>query len=459
MSEYAREHDGVIILRFDDTDPQVKPPLYDPGGAGVCGEAGRGIDGYAWIEEDFQWLGGRAPTRVIKASDRIGVYYEHAMQLIAKGGAYVCDCDPEQWREMKNRGEACPCRSHDPDRVGSRFLRMTGELPSGQQPDGALFQAGQAVLRVKTDIQHKDPALRDWAAFRVVSDDAVHPRAAAGEIPGYRCWPLLDFESAVEDHLQGVTHIIRGKDLMDSTRKQQFLYQHMGWDYPQTMYWGRVSVHEFGKFSTSMMRQGIEAGTFEGWDDVRLPTLRALRRRGFDGAALRAFWIGLGVSEKDIAVSMENIEAEDGKAIDGDTERRFFVPDPVEIHVDGIEGRTAKPLVHPSHPERGHRTIHATARVVVPGAEVCDAFRLKDLGNVRKDGDGYVFTGEDLDRALPILQWLPADAPRFTVLRPDGVDVERIEGRIEGIAGLQRVQCERFGFIAIEGEQGLWLHD
>ena len=83
----------------------------------------------------------------------------------------------------------------------------------------------------------------------------------------YKVWPLLDFQSAIEDHLQGVTHIVRGKDLMDSTRKQTLLYNHFGWKYPEPLYWGRVKVHEFGGFSTSGMKADIADGKFEGWDD------------------------------------------------------------------------------------------------------------------------------------------------------------------------------------------------
>ena len=121
----------------------------------------------------------------------------------------------------------------------------------------------------------------------------------------YRVWPLLDFQSAIEDHEQGVTHIVRGKDLMDSTRKQSLLYDHLGWKYPETLYWGRVKVHEFGGFSTSSMRASIEAGEREGWRDLRLPTIQSLKRRGFDSQTLREFWIELGVTQKDISVSMQ----------------------------------------------------------------------------------------------------------------------------------------------------------
>lgn len=454
MSQYADEWDGEVVLRFDDTDPQVKPPLYDPE---------HGVDAYAMIAEDWEWLAGRPADCIVKASDRIDFYHEQARALIERDGAYVCTCDAEAWRDMKNQGHPCPHRDIPAADHLDAFTKMV---------DGAYGQ-GEAVLRVKTDIQHKDPALRDWTAFRIVRDDAIHPREATGEIDHHTCWPLLDFESAVEDHAQGVTHIIRGKDLMDSTRKQAFLYEHMGWDYPETMYWGRVSVHEFGKFSTSAIRQGIADGTYEGWDDPRLPTLRALQRRGYTASAVKAFWIGLGLTEKDMAISLQNMDAEDGKAIDDAASRFFFVPDPHEVTVSGMGGRIAKPLVHPSHEDRGTRTIAATDRIVIPGDEAdAPSVRLKDLGNIVMAGGTSFFAGEEMDRRLPIIQWLPHDAPAFAVLKPEFLtddspdDAEptlrEVVGQIEP-AALEHVgsvvQFERFGFVKLEtAERGVWLH-
>ena len=146
----------------------------------------------------------------------------------------------------------------------------------------------------------KNPALRDWPAARIQTNP--HPRVG----DKWRVWPLLDFQSAIEDYLQGVTHIIRGKDLMDSTRKQTLLYQHFGWDYPETIYWGRVKVHEFGAFSTSQMKKDIAEEIYDGWDDPRLPTLSALSRRGIKPESLSAFWIELGLTQKDISVPLVN---------------------------------------------------------------------------------------------------------------------------------------------------------
>jgi glutamyl-tRNA synthetase len=468
LAEYQRLYDAELILRFDDTDPQVKPPLMDKA---------RGWDGYDMIRSDFEWLVGRKPSREVTASDRIGIYQDWARKLIEKGGAYVCTCDADDFRAKKARGIACPHRDNLPRVNGSAFEAMV---------EGHT-QKGGAVLRVKTDIQHKDPALRDWTAFRVVAKDAVHPREALGQIPRHHAWPLLDFESAIEDHLQGVTHVIRGKDLMDSTRKQKFLYDHMGWVYPETLYWGRVSVHEFGKFSTSMMRRAITAGKFSGWDDPRLPCLAALRRRGYDPAAIRAFWVSLGLTEKDIAVSLTNLDAEDQKHIDDGAPRYFFVPEPVELALAGADGRTAHPALHPSHPERGMRALAAEPFIVVPRADVAPRLRLKDMGNVDVNGNTAKLVGTDMDRTMPIVQWLPKSTARaFTVLKPEFIaddgeaeseesskadapaaeiqvpPLREIAGLVESAALREPgrvVQFERFGFVRIESPtQGIWLH-
>ncbi|MEK6976177.1 MAG: glutamate--tRNA ligase family protein, partial [Candidatus Thermoplasmatota archaeon] len=334
------------------------------------------------------------------------------------------------------------------------------------------------------------PGLRDWTAFRVVAKDAIHPRERKGEIPRYHAWPLLDFQSAIEDHLQGVTHVIRGKDLMDSTRKQTFLYKHMGWTYPETLYWGRVSVHEFGKFSTSMMRRAIESGKFTGWDDPRLPCLAALRRRGYSPDAIRQFWVNMGLTEKDTAVSLANLDSEDGKAIEPGAQRFFFVPDARPVRIEGIAGMVAKPLLLPSHPEAGHRTLMAEEAILLSAAEDAPRLRLKDLGTIDLHGDQGKWVGDAMDRGMPIVQWLPrSQAKPFAVLKPDFLPDEeaapqgddepgedpakdakeievppllRIEGFVEAaaLANVGKVvQFERFGFVRIESAtQGVWLH-
>jgi len=275
--EYAKLYNGKFILRLDDTDPSIKKPL---------------PEAYEWIPEDVRWLGYNDFELVI-ASDRMEIYYEYAEKLIDIGGAYTCTCPRERFAEYKRKGIECPCRKKEKEQV----IKEWKDMLAGK------YKEGEIVLRVKTDMKHKNPGLRDWVAFRIKKGE--HPRQGNK----YIVWPMLDFQSAIDDHLLGISHIIRGKDLMHSTFKQKLLYEKFGWTYPTTLYWGRVKIHEFGKVSSSEIRKGIEEGKYSGWDDPRLPTLRALRKRGIKAEAIREFWLDIGLSERDISASMQILEA------------------------------------------------------------------------------------------------------------------------------------------------------
>ena len=191
-SEYVKKYGGKFIIRFDDTDPVKKRPM---------------PEAYGWYLEDCAWLGAM-PDLVITASERVDQYYPIAEELIRRGGAYVCGCAQAVFKEHKDKGLECEHRDQSVEQNLDLWRQML---------DGRMAEGG-AVLRVKTDMHHKDPAIRDWPAFRIVT--ASHPLVGTK----YRVWPLLDFESAVEDHLLGTTHIIRGKDLADSGSRQRYLY-------------------------------------------------------------------------------------------------------------------------------------------------------------------------------------------------------------------------------------------
>ncbi|MCD4801043.1 MAG: glutamate--tRNA ligase, partial [Methanococcoides sp.] len=297
-SEYVKRYGGKFIIRFDDTDPQTKRPM---------------LEAYDWYLEDCEWLDAK-PDEVVIASDNMEVYYEYARQLLGMGHAYVCFCEGGDFKKFKDAKEPCPHRGHAPE----VNLEHWDKMLAGEYEEKA------AVVRIKTDIEHKDPAMRDFGAFRIVK--TAHPRPEVDD--KYVVWPLLDFEGAIEDHVLGMTHIIRGKDLMDSEKRQGYIYNYLGWEYPKTTHWGRVKMHEFGKFSTSGLRQSIEDGEYSGWDDPRLPTLRALRRRGIKPEAIRKFMIDMGVGETDVSLSMDTLYAENRKIIDTIANRYFFVWDP-----------------------------------------------------------------------------------------------------------------------------------
>ena len=384
--EYAKEYNGELILRFDDTDTTVKPPL---------------LEAYETIQSEAEWLLGFKPQRIVIASDRILEYYHHVELMLDGKFGYVCQCSAEDFREFRVNKTNCPCRSNDVEINQKLWSKML---------DGT-FQPGDAVVRVKTDMTLKNPALRDWPALRI-QDTAVnpHPRPEIGS--KYRVWPLLDFQSAVEDYLQGVTHIIRGKDLMDSTRKQTLLYQHFGWQYPETMYWGRVKVHEWGGFSTSQMRRDIESGRYTGWSDPRLPTIAALSGTGIQATALRNFWKELGVTQKDIAVPLATLYSHNIKVIDDDAPRISFVRNPVEINIQGADEEEIIVPGHPNNKQLGARNINLVSKSVYLEREdlAHHELRLKEFGDFIVEGNIAKLVSKERTDKRRIVHWTSKDS-------------------------------------------------
>jgi glutamyl-tRNA synthetase len=421
---YAKRYSGKFIIRFDDTDPLTKKPL---------------AEAYQWYLEDCEWLGAK-PDEVVYASERIETYYGYAEELISKGAAYVCTCPKEWFKSYKDAGQACTHRATSVEENRTLWKNMLG----------GAYKEGEAVLRIKTDMTHPNPALRDWVAFRVIR--AAHPRVEHR----YTIWPTLDFESAIEDHLLGTTHILRGKDLADSEKRQEFVYNYMGWDYPETLLWGKIKIHEFGKFSTSLLRKDIENGKYTGWDDPKLPTLRALQKRGIKPEAVWNFMLSLGLGENELSISMENLYAENRKLIDPIANRYFFVWSPVKMEVPGVGKKVAKVHLHPDRNEMKNLSVDGSVFVcqedtakLKPG----DKIRLKDFCNVEiisTEPLKVSFAGEDVVKGIRIIQWTPTeDKMNVRVITPDGEITGFGESGIKKEVG-NVVQFERFGFVRID---------
>ncbi|WP_253737190.1 glutamate--tRNA ligase [Halohasta salina] len=435
IGTYTDRYDGEFVIRFDDTDPETKRP---------------DISAYDAILEDIEYLGFE-PDEVYRASDRIETYYDHARELIEMGEAYTCDLPAEEFSELKREGTPSPNRDKDPETVLEEFEAMV---------DGD-YESGEMVLRVKTDIEHKNPALRDWVAFRMI--DTPHPREEAAD---YRCWPMLDFQSGVDDHLVGITHIIRGIDLQDSAKRQQFLYDYFGWEYPEVLHWGHVQIDAYDiKISTSTIKELIDAGELDGWDDPRAPTLQSVRRRGIHGEAIVDSMIGLGMSTTDVDLAMSSIYANNRDIVDDEANRYFLVRDGQEIPVVGdAKPEAGHPPLHPNHEDRGDREIPVDDAVLVEPDDIpADGERiwLKGYGCVRYENDAFVATGDDIsvvrDGDVGVIHWAPADDTVSVTMRtPDGDVTGAAEPAFADTAVDEIVQFERIGFVRVDehGEEG-----
>ncbi len=417
--EYAKRYNGKFILRFDDTDPKVKKPR---------------PEFYDWIREDLKWLGINVHEEYIQ-SQRLEIYYEYAQRLIEMGKAYVCTCNVEEWRKLRDESKPCPCRDLPPEEHLKRWQKMLNHE----------YKEGEAVLRIKTDLNHPNTAVRDWAAMRIV-DNPDHPL-----VKDIHVWPLYNFASAIDDHLLGITHILRGQEHSTNEIKQRYLYDYLGWQYPNVIILGRFSL-EGAVLSKSKIRKGIEEGEFEGWDDPRVGTLRALRRRGFHPQALRALIIDIGVKSSDITITTENLAAYNKKFIDPIAKRFFFVANPVRIKVKNVPIRERELKAHPGK-DLGIRKFNIDGEFFIEksdfekykGKEV----RLKDLFNIKLSEHSEV-TGTRLKR-IPKIHWVPAnDSVKVNVLMPDKTISGVGELNLRSVEPGDIVQFERFGFVRVE---------
>ena len=435
--EYARLYGGKFILRFDDTDPKVKrpEPIF-----------------YNWIKEDLEWLGFKIDEIHI-ASDRLEIYYDYAEKLIRMGKAYVCTCPPEKFRELRDKGIACPHREEPVEVQLERWRKMlNGE-----------YKEGEAVVRIKTDLKHPNPAVRDWPALRII-DDPDHPRTG----DKYRVWPLYNFASAIDDHELGVTHIFRGQEHAENETRQRYVYDYFGWEYPVTVHHGRLSI-EGVILSKSKTRKGIQEGKYLGWDDPRLGTIRALRRRGIRPEAIRQLIIEVGLKRSDTTISWDNLAAINRHIVEPIANRYFFVADPVLMWVEGYDEEfTAEIPLHPDYPERGTRKLKfVPGKPVYVSKDDMELFkpgsfvRLKDLFNVEiiavsEDGIKAKFHSVEYEVAREnrwrMVHWV-TEGKSCEVWVPEGDELVIREGILESDADVKVddiVQFERFGFVRID---------
>jgi len=439
--EYSRMYKGKFILRFEDTDPKLKRPV---------------LEFYDRIREDLIWLGCKPDEEYIQ-SDRIPIYYEYAEKLLKDGKAYVCTCKPEVFRERILAKKPCDCRNLPPEEQLSRWEHMlNGE-----------YEEGEAVVRIKTDLNHPNPAVRDWPALRIINSKKYpHPRVG----DKYRVWPLYNFACGLDDHLMEVTHIIRGKEHYTNMVRQKYMYKYLGWKYPEAIHYGRLKITG-ASLSKSKIVQGIREGIYKDWDDPRLATFAALRRRGITPEAIKKLIIDVGPKTSDVILSWENLYAYNRKIIDPKADRYFFVQNPAKLKVKNVPKKIkAEIRLHPDNPNRGFKEYVIEPKgkdnsvvfwISKKDLKEKNKVRLMGLFNIRFEKKNEVsaeaiFLGESYEEAkkagIPLIHWvlLGSEIP-CKVVMPDATTSEGVaEAYCERLKPNDIIQFERFGFVRID---------
>ena len=422
--EYVKRYNGKLIARYEDTNPEKIDP-----------------DAYQMIPEDLEWLGVKIHESVIQ-SDRFEIYYDFTKKLVEMEHAYVCTCKGDDWREMKEEKKECPCRCLPVKEQLKRFDKL---LAGG-------YGEGDAVAVVKTELDHPNPAIRDFVALRIV--DHPHPKTGTK----YKAYPMMNLCVAIDDHLLGVTHVIRGKDHLNNTLRQEYIFNYFGWKKPEYYHYGLVNIPDT-VLKTSLIKESIRSGEYGGWDDVRTGTVRAIKRRGIRPEAIRRYWVESGIKSVDIQFSWDNLYGMNRDIIDDVSNRYFFVADPVEYEIDGIDVIEGHAPLHPDHPERGNRDYHLEGKKIITiNSEDSKMFeenkiiRLKDLCNLEY-GKPAKYAGNDLSvlkKGAKAVQWVGKDGIKTELLMPDGSILNGLSEKAVLKEKNDTIQFERVGFVKLE---------
>ena len=418
---YSKKYEGKLILVIDDT----------------IGSEAKQIekDSYGLIEEALKWLGVKYDNKIIYKSDRLEIYYEYAQKLIKLEKAYVCKCSKEEFRELKEKGKECSCRQFDFKEQNKRWKE--------------IFEAkeGSCVLRIKTSMQHPNPAFRDRVLFKI--SDREHPRVGKK----YRVWPSLEMSWAVDDHLLGITHIIRGNELVIESDMEKYIWDIFGWKYPEIIHTGLVNISGIeGKISKSKAQKEVKSGEFIGWDDPRTWSIQSLARRGMKPEAVINFIEEIGLNKQNIDIPVDSLYSINRKLIDFDSDRYYFIENPVELKIENAPD--IKEVEIQIHPEKDKKRKLKIGRIFVSGKDYEDFLgkevRLLHLFNIKLNKNGLaVFTSLE-NKNIKKIQWV-SDFSECKVFMPNGAFVEGYaDSGIKNIKVGDVVQFERFGFCRLD---------
>lgn len=301
----ARKYNGKFNMRFDDTNPTKEKEEFVES-----------------IKEDIKWLGADWEDRLFFASDYFEQMYEAAVKLIKKGKAYVCDLSPEEIREYRGTltepGKNSPYR----ERSVEENLELFENMKNGKYADG------ERVLRAKIDMASPNINMRDPIIYRVAH--MTHHRTG----DTWCIYPMYDFAHPIEDAIEGVTHSICTLEFEDHRPLYDWVVRELEYPNPPKQI-------EFAKLYLTNVVTGkryikklVEDGIVDGWDDPRLVSIAALRRRGFTPESIKMFVDLVGVSKSNSSVDYAMLEYCIREDLKGKTPRVMAVLDPIKLIID-----------------------------------------------------------------------------------------------------------------------------
>ncbi|MEI7751451.1 MAG: glutamine--tRNA ligase/YqeY domain fusion protein [Candidatus Omnitrophota bacterium] len=480
----ARDYQGLCNLRFDDTNPEKEEVEY--------------VDS---IREDVHWLGFDWGNREYYASDYFGQIYEHAITLIKKGKAYVCDLSPDEQRQHRGTLTAPGKNSPFRDRTPEENLDLFGRMKAGE------FADGSRVLRAKIDMASPNITMRDPTIYRIKR--ASHHRTG----DTWCLYPMYDFTHCISDSIEGITHSLCTLEFENNRPLYDWVLIELGIHRPQQIEFARLNL-SYTVLSKRVLLKLVQQKTVSGWNDPRMPTISGFRRRGYTPSSIRTFCDKIGVAKFNSTIDMVVLENSIREELNKTAPRMMAVLKPIKVIITNYpEGETEEleAVNNPEDPSAGIRKVPFSREIYIeqddfrevpppkyfrlaPGQEVrlryayfikCEKVikdpatgEVKEVhctydpatrgGNNPPDGRKvkgtihWVSAGHALKTEVRLYDHLfaakdPSDFPEgkdiFVNLNPNSLEVlkeARLEPALGQVKAGERVQFERLGYFFVD---------
>jgi glutamyl-tRNA synthetase len=425
--ELAKKYGGEFYLRFEDTNPTLVRTEF-----------------YQIMQDDFKWLG-ISWDKLQCASDNMKLFYDKCEHLIRNDNAYVCTCMSEDVKLSRETGTPCKCRARPTQENVDMWKKMH------------LMHEGEAIVRLKIDLEHKNSTMRDPTIFRII--ETPHPRHDTK----YKVWPIYDFQNSIMDGQYQITHRLRSKEFEMRNELQRYIQTLLG--YTET------KIYEFARFnlegvesSGRIIREKIASGELNGWDDPSLTTLAALRRRGFQPEAIREFLLKTGITKSESTLTWDDLILQNRRVLDQKANRYFFVEEPVLITVKGAPSKEVELNLHPDN-KKGGRHFKTNTKFYISkkdhdNLEPGKIYRLMECINfkcISKEHFEYVDDSIETykEKGSGIIHFVPADANNVhaKILKDKDYIKGLVEESINNASEGDVVQFERFGFARLDSKE------
>lgn len=408
---YAQYNGGKCYLRFDDTNPEAEEEVY-----------------FNSIKEMVSWLGYK-PWKITYSSDYFDQLYELAIQLIKADRAYICHCTPEEVKVSRGLKEDGTLGG---DRVACKHRSQSIEhnLREFEAMKDGKYAVGEATLRMKQDLESPSPQMWDLIAYRVLN--APHPRTGTK----WKIYPTYDFTHCLVDSFENITHSLCTTEFYLSRESYEWLCDQVHVFRPAQREYGRLNITGT-VLSKRKIAKLVDEHFVRGWDDPRLFTLEAIRRRGVPPGAILSFINTLGVTTSTTNIQVVRFESAIRKYLEDSTPRLMMILDPIEVVVENLPEDYEELVTIPYRAgtkEFGDRNVPFTNKFYIERADFSENtddkefFRLTpnqpvglikvpytvSFKSVEKDADGKItrihvkYDNEDKPvKPRTYIQWVP----------------------------------------------------